>query len=128
MHEVREAFSGNVTQWIRAWGQIGIINVNYAGSTDPQAEHRISGRYSYGRQLGRITEVLRPFVEEHRIDFKDEVSKKALKDFTDMADDIAELKQASVDEIFVRVRQWKKSPGFDRKLNDLLKLLDDLKK
>jgi len=128
LHEIREAFSGNVTQWIRAWGQIGLINVNYAGSTDPQAEHRISGQYSYGRQLGRIVEVLAPYVEAHQSEFSKAVDEKALNDFRDMAADIKRLKQASVSEIVARVQQWQGADDFNQKLDELLISLKALKK
>ena len=126
----RMPLSGDVTQWIRAWGeavgQIGLLNINYAGSGDPQAERRISGRYSYGRQLGRMMEVLAPYVRSHESEFTDKPDGKALKEFLHMADDIGDMKQASVGEIVDKVRQWRKSPDFKSRLDDLRRGLEAL--
>jgi hypothetical protein len=70
----RWPLSGDVTQWIKTWGeivgQVGLVNYNIAGSTDPMAEKRIGSEYSYGRQLGRILDVLVPVVKAHEADFK----------------------------------------------------------
>jgi hypothetical protein len=70
----RWPLSGDVTQWIKTWGeivgQVGLVNYNIAGSSDPMAEKRIGSEYSYGRQLGRILDVLVPVVKAHEADFK----------------------------------------------------------
>jgi len=122
---------GDVTQWIRAWGeavgQVGLLNINYAGSSDPQAERRISGRYSYGRQLGRMMEIMGPLVKRHEAQFRNEVGDKAVQDFLEMVDEITILKQASVDEIVSRVSDWRKSPDFKQKLDHLLLQLTALR-
>src|SRR5690242_18147257 len=100
--EVNQPLSGDVTQWIRAWGeavgQVGLFNLNIAGSNDPQAERRIGSHYSYGRQLGRLTEVLAPFVSKHEQEFRQAAGDKPVKDLLDMAADIKKLKQASVED------------------------------
>src|SRR4051794_3106608 len=58
----RMPLSGDVDQWIRTWGeavsQVGLLNVNIAGSGNAALEKEIASRYSYGRQLGRILDVL----------------------------------------------------------------------
>ncbi|GJG98471.1 hypothetical protein [Cupriavidus pauculus] len=132
MAEDRMPLSGDVTQWIRTWGeavgQVGFLNVNYAGSSDPQAEQRIGSRYSYGRQLGRMMDVLVPYVRKHEADFRNDPDGRAVKDFLEMAEDIDALKQASVDELLHRVKQWRKSSEFKTKLEQLkrgLEALDD---
>ncbi|MGM9491171.1 hypothetical protein [Ideonella sp. YS5] len=121
--EARSPLSGDVTQWIRAWGeavgQVGLFNLNIAGSSDPQAERRIGGQYSYGRQLGRLTEVLEPFVHAHEGEFRKEAGDKAVDDFLKMVADIKKLKQASVEDIVAKVRQWRDEPDFEKKLREL---------
>jgi hypothetical protein len=115
--------SGDVTQWIRAWGeavgQVGLVNVNYTGSRDPQAEQRITGRYSYGSQLGRMMEVLAPYVKEHQAAFSGKSNGKAVEDFLAMADEIGGLKQASVEDLLAKVRQWEKSGALGTRLPQL---------
>lgn len=132
MAEDRMPLSGDVTQWIRAWGeavgQIGLFNFNYAGSSDPQTERRIGSRYSYGRQLGRMLEVLVPYFQKHADEFTGEEEIQALKDFRDMASEIDALKQASVDELLDKVRHWRKSPQFNQKLAELKRGLEVLGK
>lgn len=122
--------AGDVSQWIRAWGeavgQVGLVNVNYAGSRDVQAEQRITGRYSYGSQLGRIVEILAPHVRQHQTEFSAECGPEAVKDLLAMADEIGALKEASVEDLLARVRQWKQSDGYEDKLQRLLAGLRDL--
>jgi len=115
--------SGDVTQWIRAWGevvgQVGLVNVNYAGSRDPQAERRITGRYSYGSQLGRLMEVLAPYVRKHQDEFGGEAGASAVSDFLQMAEEIRDLKHASVEDLLEKVRQWQESGDFEARLQQL---------
>ena len=122
--EVRQPLSGDVTQWIRAWGeavgQVGLLNFNIAGSSDPQTERRIGSRYSYGRQLGRMTEVLAPYIRANEAAFRKAAGDKPVGDFLKMAEDIKQLKQASVEDIVAKVRQWRDEPGFEKKLAELL--------
>jgi hypothetical protein len=121
--EARSPLSGDVTQWIRAWGeavgQVGLFNLNIAGSTDPQAERRIGSQYSYGRQLGRMTELLEPYVRAHGTEFRKASGERAVEDFLKMASDIRKLKQASVEDIVAKVRQWRDDPDFEKKLGEL---------
>jgi len=128
--ESRAPLSGDVTQWIRAWGeavgQVGLFNLNIAGSSDPQAERRIGSQYSYGRQLGRLTEVLEPFVHAHEGEFREKAGDKAVDDFLKMVADIKKLKQASVEDIVAKVQQWREDPDFAQKLRELLAQLQAL--
>jgi len=125
-------FSGDVTQWIRAWseavGQVGLLNINYGGSSDPQAERRITGRYSYGRQLGRLMEVLVPYVKKHEAAFRDASDERTLKEFLDMAREIEAMKQGSVSELLDKASKWRKDPDFKAKLAELRRGLDALEK
>jgi hypothetical protein len=130
-HQNTAPLGGDVMQWIRAWGevvgQVGFLNVNYAGSSDPQAERRISGRYSYGRQLGRIMEVMAPLIHRHQAQLRKEVGDKAVAEFLEMAGEIAAMKQASVGEIVNKVSGWRKSNDFAQKLDQLIVQLTALR-
>jgi len=59
--------SGDVTQAINPWqwfiksvgGQFGLVNINLGRSSDPALEEQILGEVgSYGKQLGRLGDVL----------------------------------------------------------------------
>lgn len=131
----RLPLSGDVTQWIKTWGeivgQVGLVNFNIAGSTDPMAEKRIGSEYSYGRQLGRILDVLAPVVKAHEADFHaDSNKKKALKDFDEMVKDIAKLKakRYTPDEVVAMVKKWKDDGDFDANIQKLRDALEELDK
>ena len=116
-------FSGNVDQWIRTFGQVGLLNVNIAGSGNPELEKEIASRYSYGRQLGRILAVLAPLVEDR----KDLIDEHARDEFDEMVHGIAGLKRASVDDVVAQVKAWQaSSPRFREDLDALLRELTTL--
>src|SRR6478752_9541616 len=98
-------FSGNVDQWIRTFGQVGLFNVNIAGSGNPELEQEIASRYSYSRQLGRILAVLAPLVEDR----KELIDEHARDEFDEMVHGIARLKCASVDDVVAQVKAWQES-------------------
>lgn len=67
MPNVRLPLSGDVVQAINPWNwflkftgsQIGLVNINLGRSADPELEEQILDEVgSYGRQLGRIGDVL----------------------------------------------------------------------
>ena len=67
MPNLRLPFSGDVSQNINPWSwllkltgsQVGLVNINLGRSADPELEERILDEVgSYGRQLGRIGDVL----------------------------------------------------------------------
>ncbi|MCO5977698.1 hypothetical protein [Ideonella oryzae] len=128
----RLPLSGDVTQWIKTWGeivgQVGLVNFNIAGSSDPQTEQRIGRDYSYGRQLGRIVEVLKPYLDKHKDEFKGSKEQDALNDFLAMADKISEIKakQHSVDDVLARVKKWQDDDDFEAKREALIKGLEAL--
>jgi len=94
-------FSGNVHQWIEAWGQavgqIGLFNVNMWNSRNPATERAISTKYSYGRQLGRILDVLTPLVAENgeRLCEQEMLKREDLNEFRDMVKGIYSAKRRS---------------------------------
>lgn len=94
--------SGDVTQAINPWtamfravgSQFGLININLGRSTSPQVEQDILNEVgSYGRQIGRINEVLEVLIDQ--VDFKEPLSEKdqaTLDAFRAMQAEIAEIK------------------------------------
>lgn len=128
--ENRLPLSGDVKQWIKAWGevvgQVGLFNVNIANSADPAAEHAIVSRHSYGRQLGRILDVLEPLVLKNcsLIDEGD------FDDFEKMVKEIRCLKPdkcLSPEQVVDAVRRWPEQlPNTYRQ--DIDTLTDQLRK
>jgi hypothetical protein len=77
------------------WTQQGFINVNLMQSSDPGMERDIVENVAgYGRQLGRISEALRVLLDHEavRAAALSPEERKAIDDFTDMSDQIADLK------------------------------------
>ena len=71
MPNFRLPLSGDVLQNINPWnwilkaGQVGIININLGRSADPALEEEILHEVgSYGRQLGRISDVLGVLIQQ----------------------------------------------------------------
>lgn len=130
MLENRWPLSGNVDQWISTWAeavsQIGFFNVNVAGSANPQLEKRIGSQYSYGRQLGRMLDVLAPLVDANEPLLRKPAGKK-LDDFRKMAADIERMKERPVEDVVDDVRRWRKSADFRAKLEALTQQLEALK-
>jgi hypothetical protein len=130
MEENRWPLSGNVDQWIRTWGevvgQVGVFNVNVAGSGNPQLEKRIGSQFSYGRQLGRILDVLKPLVQANQDTLRATAGEKALREFLEMVDTIEAMKQRPVGDIVDEVSLWQKSADFDQKLRELIDRLQAL--
>ena len=67
MPEFKLPLSGNITQTINPWtmlfdpvgSQVGLFNINFGISSNPAVEKRVlSDVASYGKQLGRIGDVL----------------------------------------------------------------------
>jgi hypothetical protein len=77
MPDVRLPLSGNVTQTINPWtwmfapvgSQVGLINVDVGSSADPEMEQAmLKDVGSYGRQLGRIGDVLLVLLKHVRLE------------------------------------------------------------
>ena len=93
--------SGDVTQMFKSWtslwsqwmGQFGFININLAKSSDPALERRIIENVAgYGKQLGRVIEVLDALLVNSATAGWSADQKKALLDFFEMAKEIAAVK------------------------------------
>jgi hypothetical protein len=93
-------FSGDVTQainpwtwWLRMMSQIGFININMTESSDPGMERQIVENVAgYGKQLGRIMEVLDALLAHTATSGWSAEQKKTLGDFLDLAKEIAAVK------------------------------------
>jgi hypothetical protein len=93
-------FSGDVTQainpwtlWLRMMSQIGFININMTESSDPGMERQIVENVAgYGKQLGRIMEVLDALLAHTATSGWSAEQKKTLGDFLELAKEIAAVK------------------------------------
>jgi len=93
-------FSGDLTQainpwtwWLRMMSQIGFININMTQSSDPGMERQIVENVAgYGKQLGRVIEVLDALFAHTATSGWSAEQKKALGDFLDLAGEIAAVK------------------------------------
>jgi hypothetical protein len=119
-------FSGNVDQWIRTTGQVGLLNFNITGSGDPALERDIGAKYSYGRQLGRMLDMLTPLVEKNRALLVDEAGEAAVQAYEQMTEDIAKMKLKSVADVVTAVKGWQSSPDFAEQVTELLQQLQAL--
>ena len=103
-----------VTSWQRAMNQIGFINIENMSSGDPDLEKEIiskGGGYGYGRQLGRIMETLQAVLSHLDQTNWESDEKRAVRDFTSMADDIEALKsknqpatKETIDQLVIQLR------------------------
>jgi len=93
--------SGDVTQAINPWtdmfkmfgGQFGLININLGKSRNPAVEQAILEDVgSYGRQIGRISEVLEVVVRNLDPATLSAADRQAVDDFTDMMAEIRKVK------------------------------------
>jgi hypothetical protein len=103
MPDFKLPLSGNVTQTINPWtvffnpigSQVGLINVNLGNSSNPAVEEQVlSDVASYGKQLGRIEDVLlvllKHFQPAHALS---KAENKAILDLRRMIDDIEDVKE-----------------------------------
>ncbi len=108
MPSFRLPLSGDVTQAINPWtnvfkafgSQFGLININLGRSAAPEIEQDILNEVgSYGRQIGRIAEVVEVLVA--RAEFKEPLTddeKQALATFQSMQAEIDEIKTYHVNK------------------------------
>jgi hypothetical protein len=103
MPDFKLPLSGDVTQTINPWtiffnpmgSQLGLININMGNSSNPAVEEQVlTDVASYGKQLGRIEDVLQVLLAHFRP--KRPLSRaedKAIRDLKRMLEDIAEVKK-----------------------------------
>lgn len=83
------------TWWIKpSLGQMGFINIQETASGDPELERAIIEQAaSYGRQLGRMSELLSVLVQRTNTDKWSESEKAVVQDFNAMAESVAATKR-----------------------------------
>lgn len=104
MSQVSFPLSGDVSQVINPWNwmlqnsQLGLVNINLGLSMDPALERRIlDGVGSYGRQIGRISEVLEVLLARADLLARDDLShaeRATIHDFLCQIEKVKALKQA----------------------------------
>jgi hypothetical protein len=117
-------FSGDLTQainpwtwWLRMMSQVGFININMTQSSDPAMERQIVENVAgYGKQLGRVIEVLDALFAHTATSEWPAEHKKALGDFLEMAGEIAAVKgdyiaptTANIDRFLGGIRRLKET-------------------
>ena len=102
MPNIRLPLSGDVTQAINPWNwmlnsvgsQFGLVNINLGRSADPELEAQILEEVgSYGRQLGRIGDVLGVLLKHVRMDDLSDDEKKKIWAFEAQLAEVARLKE-----------------------------------
>lgn len=95
--------SGDVSQWFEQWNsmftatgsQVGLINVNFGRSSAPQVEQAVLDEVgSYGKQLGRMGDVLTVLLKHFKPDepLTDD-ERHAIEDLSVMLREIASVKE-----------------------------------
>jgi hypothetical protein len=102
MPDFKLPLSGDVTQTINPWtiffnpmgSQLGLINVNLGTSSNPPVEQQVlTDVASYGKQLGRIEDVLGVLLEHFRPERAlTDAEGKAIRDLKRMLENISEVK------------------------------------
>jgi hypothetical protein len=113
--DVMQAFKQWTSLWSDMMNQVGLVNINLAQSSDAVMERRIVGNVaSYGRQLGRISEVLEALLAHTDRKEWSTAQLKAFEDFRELSDRIAAEKgahlaptRANVDRFLEGIRQLK---------------------
>jgi hypothetical protein len=102
MPDVNLPLYGNVTQTINPWtayltavgSQFGLININVGTSSDPKIELDVIAEVaSYGKQLGRVEELLLVLLEKIDLSGLTKDQTRAVDDFRQMATRIANIKE-----------------------------------
>jgi hypothetical protein len=90
--------SGDVSQWINpitSWWSGNQISVNLGESGSPEAEAEILRRIgSYGRQLGKIDDVLTVLIAHLDRTSLSPLETEAINEFEDMAKQIGKIKRS----------------------------------
>jgi hypothetical protein len=92
------------------WLVANNINVTEENSSSPETEREITTKYSYGRQLGRVIDVLGDLIEkwpggtpndpsvERFAELRDDIEAIKAERISRAIDDLAEMKQRNPDE------------------------------
>lgn len=103
MPTFKAPLSGDVIQAINPWqwmwnatgGQYGLVNINLGYSRDPQLEQQILDEVgSYGRQIGRLSDVVEILLRAVDPKKLDEADAQKLRDFQAQLQRVQDLKAA----------------------------------
>ena len=75
------------------WLFANSINVSEENSSSPETEREIVGKYSYGRQLGRVIDVLSELIERWPGGAPDD---RSVQRFAELRDDIEKIKTRGI--------------------------------
>lgn len=112
MGDVNLPLSGPVVEAFKIWtswfsgntNQIGLVNVNLGKSSDANLERDIiTDAASYGKQLGRIEDVLVVLVKHLDKSRLSEQELTAVHEFKRVIDDIADVRAARTDKPSLRL-------------------------
>ncbi len=101
MPQFRLPLSGDVNQAINPWqwfiksvgGQFGLVNINLGRSSDPELEGQILDEVgSYGKQLGRMGDVLAILLKNAKASDYSEDEWQAISAFRQQLAEVANLK------------------------------------
>jgi hypothetical protein len=103
MSTFRLPLSGNVTQSINPWtmlfnpvgSQVGLVNIEMGESSQPQVEQEVlTSVASYGKQLGRIEDVLMVLLDHfHPSQPLEPDQQQAIADLRDLVGKVRQVKQ-----------------------------------
>ena len=121
--------SGDVTQPWSWWYQLAPITINQMKTGDAQKELQIVQEVaSYGRQLGRIIEVMDVMLEKVPLEKLTEMEQEAIDDFQEMSEKVRAVKEGykpasekSIDKMLAALAYWKENnPEFYREAKERL--------
>lgn len=125
---------GDVSLPWTLWNQWFPITINSMASSDPAKEtHIVQNVASYGKQLGRIVEVISVLLDEKKPAARSKNDQKVIDAFTELADEIAAAKAGvaaptpeNLNGLIGAVRHWKNQ---DRQQYEALRkvLLEELR-
>ena len=75
------------------WLFAGSVNVTEENSSSPETEREIVSQYSYGRQIGRIIDVLSELIERWPGGVPDD---RAVQRFAELRDDVGKIKAQGI--------------------------------
>ncbi len=88
------------------WMFAGSVNVTEENSSSPETERDIVAQYSYGRQLGRIIDVLSELIERWPGGVP---ADRAVQQFAELRDDIGKIKAQGIARAIAELAELKQS-------------------
>lgn len=105
------------------WLLAGSVNVTEENSSSPETEREIVSQYSYGRQLGRVIDVLSELIERWPGGVPDD---RAVQRFSELRDDVRKIKAQGIVRAISELAQLKQSnpPEYARLAPKLREILE----